>query len=84
MRNAAIEATETRQFFEINLELRELRRSSLADRKQKKAELLDELEAMQMHTTQPTLAARCRRLTAEFEYIRRELANGSKRSVNSQ
>lgn len=73
VRTNNVEAEETRQFFEISRELRDLRRLQPGRRLQHKSELLEEIEAIFMHTQQPTLALQCRRLLAEFEYVRRTL-----------
>lgn len=84
MRDAADEQVETRNFFAISRELRELKRSARPDRMIEKIQLLDELEVVYMHTAQPKLATRCRRLIYEFEYVRREVAASAKLKAQSQ
>lgn len=72
MRDPEVESAETKRLFTVNAELRAWKRSRAAERRRAKLELLDELEVIAMHTTQRSVAAQCKKLLAEFDYVRDE------------
>lgn len=79
-----INQTETRNFFQLQAELRSLSRSAHPDAARLKIQPLCELQHILDFTLQPHIAAGCRKLLAEFEYVRRDLVEIKRQGARSQ